>query len=111
MKKTLATFAIAIASAGAVFAEGPIETDYAPGPWVSTLTRAQVIAEFFAALQAGETATESTLTREQVMAQTRSPRARAEMAAMSGEDSGSAYLIAMLDRSRVTAEPVLAAAA
>jgi hypothetical protein len=62
---------LSLLAAGTAFAEGPI--DYPPyEPWTSTSTRAEVRAEMFAA------------------------RERGEIAAATGEDSGSAYLMAQL---------------
>ena len=111
MKRIL--FAICLAAAGSAFADDiTIETT----PFVSTRTRAEVIAEMQQARNEGMNpwadtydqlqAFKSTLTREEVVAEYL--LSRDEVQAFNGEDSGSAYLMAA--RSRGIAAPVMAKA-
>ena len=110
MNRTIATIAAA-AAAGSAWADD-ITID--PNPFVSTRSRAEVMAEQqqFQAAGVNPWADEydqlrgfqSTMSRAEVTAAYLA--ARGEVAAMDGEDSGSAYLMA---RSRRVAGPVLAA--
>ena len=111
MKRIL--FAICLAAAGSAFADDiTIDTN----PFVSTRTRAEVIAEMQQARAEGTNpwadgydqlqAFRSTLTREEVIADYL--LSRDEVHAFNGEDSGSGYLMAA--RSLGTAAPVLAKA-
>jgi hypothetical protein len=87
----------ATAAAGSAFAESPLAVQ--PDPFTSTRTRAEVQAELHAYKQAGVNpwsisynplrSFKSAATREQVVADYIA--ARDQVAAISGEDSGSAY--------------------
>lgn len=111
MKRIL--FAICLAAAGSAFADD-ITID--PTPFVSTRSRAEVIAEMQQARRAGVdpwsdsydplVAFRSTRTRDEVMAEFH--LSRDEMQAFNGEDSGSSYLMAA--RNLGAAAPVLAKA-
>lgn len=97
MKFKIASAALAVAAAGNAFAESPLIVNE---PFVSTRTRAEVQAELHAFKQGGVNPWSisynqlrdfrSNLSREQVVAEYLA--ARNEVAAMSGEDSGSAHL-------------------
>jgi hypothetical protein len=111
MKLKIASIALAAAFAGAAFAETPtVVTE----PFVSTKTRAEVQADLSAYKQAGINpwstsynplrSFTSTLSRQQVVADY--VAARDQVAAINGEDSGSAYFAQ--GGKRLTSTPVLA---
>lgn len=97
MNFKIASAALIVAAAGNALAESPIIVN---DPFVSTRNRAEVQAELFAYKQAGVNPWSTSynqlrgfqgrLSREQVVAEYLA--ARDEVAAMSGEDSGSAHL-------------------
>ena len=112
MNRILSSIALAVAAIAA--APAFAETEYAPEPtFVSTRGRAEVIAELQQFQRAGVNpwadhhdqlqGFESSKSRAQVTAEYLG--ARDEVMAMSGEDSGSSYLMA---RSGATPAPVLA---
>lgn len=111
MNRTIATALIAIAAASSAFADD-ITID--SQPFTSTKTRAQVQAELQQYQQAGVNpwsqsynplkSFQSTKTRAEVKADYL--KSRAETAALTGEDSGSAYLSA--NARTAVAAPVLA---
>lgn len=97
MNFKIASVALVVAAAGNAFAESPTIVN---DPFVSTRTRAEVQAELYAYKQTGVNpwsisynqlrGFQGRLSREQVVAEFLA--ARNEVAAMSGEDSGSAHL-------------------
>ena len=97
MKLKIASALLVAAAAGSAFAETPTVVKE---PFVSTKSRAEVQAELFAYKQAGVNpwstsynqlaGFKSKVSRDQVVAQYLA--ARNEVAAINGEDSGSAYL-------------------
>ena len=112
MKFKIASALLVAAVAGTAFAETPTVVKE---PFVSTKSRAEVQAELFAYKQAGVNpwstsynqlaGFKSTASREQVVAEYLG--ARDEVAAINGEDSGSAYL-AQASSQRTRSGPILA---
>jgi len=112
MKLKIASAVLIAAAAGAAFAETPTVVNE---PFVSTKSRAEVQAELFAYKQAGVNpwsisynqlaGFKSSTSRQQVVAEYLS--ARDEVAAINGEDSGSAYL-AQAFAQRTPTGPILA---
>lgn len=96
MKFKIASAALIVAAAGNAFAESPLIVE---DNFVSSRTRAEVLAELHAYKQAGVNvwsnqynplrAFKSNASREQVVAEYLADRN--EVAAVTGEDSGSAY--------------------
>jgi len=110
MKRTI--IAICLAAAGSAFAD---DITIEATPFVSTRSRAEVIAEMQQARNEANPwadgydqlqAFHGTLTREEVIAEYL--LSRDEVQAFNGEDSGSAYLMAA--RSMGSAAPILARA-
>jgi len=111
MKLKIAS-ALLIAAAGTAFAETPTVVNE---PFVSTKSRAEVQAELFAYKQAGVNpwsmsynqlaGFKSNASRQQVVAEYLADRD--EVAAINGEDSGSAYL-AQAFAQRAPTGPILA---
>lgn len=111
MKLKLASIALVAAFAGSAFAESPI---IANDPFVSTKSRAEVQADLFAYKQAGVNPWStsynplrdfrSTQSRQQVVADYIA--ARDQVAAVTSEDSGSAYFAQ--GGQRLHGDPVLA---
>ena len=113
--RTLSALALMLAVSGAALAESPTPDTYrdmAP----SNKTRAEVQAELQQARQDGSikvwstqynplTVAKSLRTREAVQAEVIAARNSGELHALTGEDSGSAYLAAQTGR---TAAPLLA---
>ena len=94
---------LSLAAAFLAHAESPSRDDGKAQVWTSTKTRAQVQAELIHARADGTTqvhsesynplmVAKSTVTREEVRAQTRVERATSPAAQRVGEDSGSFYL-------------------
>jgi uncharacterized protein DUF4148 len=112
MKFKIASAALIVAAAGSAFAESPtiVKDDF-----VSTRTRAEVLAELHAYKQAGVNPWsmsynplrdfKSTTSRQQVVAEYLA--GRDEVAAINGEDSGSAYF-AQASAHRAPGGPILA---
>ncbi|MCZ2291689.1 MAG: hypothetical protein LC125_07050 [Burkholderiales bacterium] len=88
---------IMVGTASLAFAEGPVDypvpQDRAPAASASTLTRAEVLAEYFASLEPQAEPEPSRLTREAVIAEYFRARDAGEMS-LHGEDSGSFWLAA-----------------
>lgn len=112
MKLKIASAVLLAAAAGSAFAETPTVVNE---PFVSTKSRAEVQAELFAYKQAGVNpwsmsynqlaGFKSNTSRQQVVAEYLA--ARDEVAAINGEDSGSAYL-AQAFAQRTPTGPILA---
>lgn len=99
--KKLTVVALALAAAGAAYADDPTIDTYST--YASTKTTADVQAELAQARRDGSIKAwstsynplllmKSTKTRNEVVAELKSAQASGELSAFSGEDSGSAYL-------------------
>ena len=117
MKNSIVVVALALAAAGAAYADDPTIDPYATA--VSTRTRADVQAELAQARRDGSsnvfsigynplTMTQPVKTRTRVLRELDTAQASGQLRAFGGEDSGSAYLAAPSVRPAITSVRVLA---